>query len=436
MTEGLRAQHAEKSNVSGPMVAQGPVFAPHVFRLRQTPRLLFLLVVAMAAVWLALMHHLERKRFANAFSSCHWSGWEPWDSAGLGARPHRVAIVADPQIIDDYTYPGLPRLLQLVFRKFTDNYLHQSYRYLQSVLDPDTTVFLGDLFDGGRDWDNATWTAEYDRFNRIFPLRTDRATFRGLPGNHDIGLQNISVATRARFAEHFGASNDCYVLGNHSFLQLDTISYMHDDPAVHTEARTFVETVQSTLDPNFPRIVLTHVPFHRNSVLEPCGPGRESTKPFPLMYGYQYQTIIDFWASDKILRELNPVLVLSGDDHDYCDMTHLDYEDPTRNLAREISCKSVSMTSGIKYPAYQLLSLHNPQDAVSPNSGKTYETRMCSLPTPYVNFKTYAFAYVLTCAVWWYVHFHQKRGRKASATFLFHCAVILVFVVSLLLSYN
>ena len=34
--------------------------------------------------------------------------------------------------------------------------MRRSYRQLQQVLRPDTVFFLGDLFDGGREWKTAT----------------------------------------------------------------------------------------------------------------------------------------------------------------------------------------------------------------------------------------------------------------------------------------
>ena len=37
----------------------------------------------------------------------------------------------------------------------TDNYLRRSYNQLISQLSPDTVFFLGDLFDGGREWKTA-----------------------------------------------------------------------------------------------------------------------------------------------------------------------------------------------------------------------------------------------------------------------------------------
>ncbi len=60
--------------------------------------------------------------------------------------------MADPQLIDPHSYPGRPWPLDSLTYLVTDNYLRRSYNQLQGQLHPDTVFFLGDLFDGGREW--------------------------------------------------------------------------------------------------------------------------------------------------------------------------------------------------------------------------------------------------------------------------------------------
>ena len=69
-----------------------------------------------------------------------------------GATPHHLILVADPQIVDPHTYTGRPWPLSAMTESHTDMYLYRSYKNLQSYLSPDTIFFLGDLFDGGREW--------------------------------------------------------------------------------------------------------------------------------------------------------------------------------------------------------------------------------------------------------------------------------------------
>ena len=131
-------------------------------------------------------------------------------------------------------------------------YLRKSFRQLQQTLDPETVLFLGDLFDGGREWSTPPgekdrfssdkqwrkygetfWLKEYYRFSQIFfdPWfeRTDYRRLRkivaGLPGNHDLGLgMGIRLPVRRRFQAYFGSGNRVDLIGNHSFVSVDTVS--------------------------------------------------------------------------------------------------------------------------------------------------------------------------------------------------------------------
>lgn len=369
-------------------------------RLAESGSFLKLLVIILA-LWVLLIHYFERIRVRNAVNACQWDTWENWKGDKAKVKPHRIALLADPQLVDDHTYPKLPRLANYVIRKMSDNYLYINHKYMQAYLDPDTTIFVGDLFDGGREWDDDVWFEEYKRFNTIFPRKPNRRSFRSLPGNHDIGYQNISYHNVRRFSTFFGELNDAFELGNHTFVQLDTISMSHEDEQINEESGAFLDSIDAITNPMLPRILLSHVPLYRDPNVEVCGPGRESKKRFPLQRGYQYQTVIDYSITKEVLDKVNPMLVFSGDDHDYCDTVHIDYLDNTKMLAREISCKTPSMTNGIKYPAFHLLSLNNPYDPkpksalLDSDDRKTYETMMCYLPNPYRAVKVYGFCLLL-----------------------------------------
>ena len=166
-------------------------------------------------------------------------------------------MVADPQLVDPHTYPGRPWPFSSLTVYFTDQYLRRSFSLLQRELEPDTGFFLGDLFDGGREWSTSHgrkktsysaderwhkygmnfWLKEYYRFGRIFidtwaskessgrKGQRGRKMITSLPGNHDLGLGNgIRIPVRHRFNAYFGESNRINVIGNHSFVSVDTVS--------------------------------------------------------------------------------------------------------------------------------------------------------------------------------------------------------------------
>lgn len=113
----------------------------HYFSLLAVP----LLVIA----WIYTIRHGERKTFEQHIEDCAWSSWEDWPAE---AAPHRLVFIADPQIVDPHTYPDRPWPLSTLTERYTDRYMRRNYQLINGKLDPDSIVFLGDLFDGGREW--------------------------------------------------------------------------------------------------------------------------------------------------------------------------------------------------------------------------------------------------------------------------------------------
>ena len=154
-------------------------------------------------------------------------------------------------MVDPHTYPGRPWPLSTLTVRYTDLYIRKSFQQIQSILAPGSVFFLGDLFDGGREWstgqgedgesvdkrwrryDTSFWLKEYRRFARIFfntwlrggQGQVDRKMVVELPGNHDLGLGNgIRLSVRKRFQTYFGNGNRIDIVGNHTFVSLDTVS--------------------------------------------------------------------------------------------------------------------------------------------------------------------------------------------------------------------
>ncbi|KAL9109095.1 MAG: hypothetical protein Q9227_006186 [Pyrenula ochraceoflavens] len=212
---------------------------------------------ALVLIWVLLLWWGERLVFEHAVQSCDWGNWEKWPAA---SRPHRVVFIADPQLVDPHTYPGRPWPLSSITVTYSDLYLKRSYGYLQKYLKPDSVMFLGDLFDGGREWstmksqspdkkfkkyDNSFWAKEYRRFVRIFmdrfaygstPISSTspptRKLIASLPGNHDLGFASgIQIPVKSRFEAYFGPTNRIDILGNHTFVAVDTVSLSAMDQA-------------------------------------------------------------------------------------------------------------------------------------------------------------------------------------------------------------
>ena len=420
-----------------------------------------------------------------------------------GAKPHHLVLVADPQLIDPHSYPGRPWPINPITLLVTDNYLRRSYNQLQWQLKPDTIFFLGDLFDGGREWKTLHgkfddpewlphtkseqkhlkkwnkkygedfWLQEYARFGDIFLKpwlaggsqasvgQRGRKIIASLPGNHDLGFgSGIKLPVRDRFEAYFGEGNRVDVIGNHSFVSVDTVSLsadtsnqasMNEVQQIFKPANEFLDDVQiakrkslekelrflrgdteevvfphkiedlevadfnnlPTLDPgaggaDLPTILLTHVPLYRPEGT-PCGPMREHWPPttppkgqkapvnpdgrnaIKVWAGYQYQNVLSEADSVKLIEKIgNVVHAFSGDDHDYCEVTH----DARQANVPEITVKSISMAMGVPTPGFLMVSLYNPiDDAGNPLAGsgkQTLQTHLCLLPTqPWLTYASF-----------------------------------------------
>lgn len=214
-----------------------------------------------------------------------------------GANPHHLIFIADPQITDPHSYPGSPiaPLLLLIF----DNFLLRSFRAISTSLRPDSVFFLGDLFDGGREWATSRgefvdpkwgrqrakdekklvdtwhrkygedyWLHEYGRFGDIFfdhfndggevggAWQRGRKLVASLPGNHDLGFgAQVQLSVRNRFEAFFGDVNRVDVVGNHTIVSVDSVSLsadtsefkdIHDLTPIYGPVNKFLDEVKTT----------------------------------------------------------------------------------------------------------------------------------------------------------------------------------------------
>ncbi|AQZ13378.1 hypothetical protein BZL39_E07180 [Zygosaccharomyces parabailii] len=333
-------------------------------------------IAILLILWFAEVWYYERIVVQRVIKRCEWDSWEEWPA---NATPHRVALFADPQLLDCSSYPNRTWVINEATKVVADNYHRRNWKFIQYWLSPDTNFFLGDLFDGGRYNKDAYWMEQYKRFNNIFPKVPFKKTIMSVPGNHDIGFNVLKDSFR-RFTAFFGEASNYMDVGNHTFVLVDTISMSDkENPQISSIPKNFLHEFASGYHP-LPKIMLSHIPLWRDPKKLPCGPGRESAKPFPIERGKDYQTVIDGYITPEVLSKVQPDAIFCGDDHDYCHIIQKYEANGVTKTAEEYSVKSCAMNMGIKYPAIQLISLWNP-DAVGSNSGKkTFQTEVCYLP--------------------------------------------------------
>ncbi|KAK3939693.1 hypothetical protein QBC46DRAFT_315368 [Diplogelasinospora grovesii] len=446
------------------MVVAAMVFSARRLRQNLAWHRLFSFPHLLVAFWVVLLLWGERWVFHSKVEKCRWSNWEQWPA---GANPHHLILVADPQLIDPHSYPGRPWPINPLIVLITDNYLRRSYNQLQWQLNPETIFFLGDLFDGGREWKTAHgefkdpewgphptneqkylkswnrkygedfWLREYARFGDIFfspwveagrrpeNAQKRRKLIASLPGNHDLGFgAEIKIPVRDRFEAYFGEGNRVDVIGNHTFVSVDTVSLSarssdvsggYDLSNIYKPTEHFLDDVQWTkgkavekelrfmrgevpevkfehriedLDkadfknrptlpegaPELPTILLTHVPLYRPPGT-PCGPLREHWPPTKPPKGQEGPVIPDDRNAISVTRGYQYQNVLNEDDsvmlvkkvgnvvHAFSGDDH-DYCElkhaANQGNVPEITVKSISMAMGVPTPAFLMVSMYNP----------------------------------------------------------------------------
>ncbi|KNC97928.1 uncharacterized protein SPPG_06918 [Spizellomyces punctatus DAOM BR117] len=298
--------------------------------------LLWIVNVFVCEVWLSRAY----------IGRCSWPA-----SDQDGANPIRVVVIADPQLTDAYSYSQSGLGLALT-QFYSDLYMKRNFKVLQSKLEPDVVVFLGDIMDGGREWaDDQVFEEELQRVRRVFWIRSPKTRVLWVAGNHDIGFGNkVLPDAYARFRKTFGEPNYAVDLANFTVVALDTVSLSGTPGPIHYDkARTFLDSFKDPSQKS--RVLLTHIPLFRSHDAG-CGPGRRH----PVIHqgaGYQYQNLVVETLSEEILTKIRPSIVLSGDDHDWCEYTHR--VGGVESIEHTIA--TFSWMQGNHYPGFALLTL-------------------------------------------------------------------------------
>ncbi|KAI9459089.1 Metallo-dependent phosphatase [Russula earlei] len=370
----------------------------------------------MRIAWLAVVLWFELGIFITAGTRCRWP-----DPAT------HILLIADPQILDQRSYPERNSFLRAVSRIFVDMNLRKAWRVAKGT-HPHAVIFLGDMMDNGfADMPIEEYQESIRRFRSIFSAPRSLPVYY-IPGNHDVGLgnrQGTSTSARYRYKTVFGPLAQQAFLGGHSLFMIDAPALVDEDWHREESGRNrtaglpqelaYLRHIRAQHNADAPLILFTHIPLYRLPGSS-CGPLREKGS-LPAVRGQGYQTLFTPETSQLLLNELQPTLIFSGDDHDYCEYTH------TANGRRipEVTVKSLSIAMGVRQPGYQLLSLSS--------EARTSAHKPCTLPD---QLRVYCWVYVplalgtvLLVAARATLSRQQRHAAKRSETLPEHCVVSL-----------
>ncbi|KAF9526680.1 hypothetical protein CPB83DRAFT_857613 [Crepidotus variabilis] len=358
------------------------------------------IIPALRLFWVVTALIGELGVFYWSLGGCRWPKINIGHETRQPVPTKHVLLIADPQVQHPVLIAPKSWWSRPLRRILFELNLRKSW-HVTSRLKPDVVIFMGDMLANGK---AATTFEQYDfaaqKFKSIFDV--DPSTeIHYVPGNNDVGLGLLPAASqklRAYYTRSFGPLNQQLIIQNHTFVALDAPGLIDEDYLRHGTEVTFAEwkplpegsisfaKAISAYDPERV-ILLSHVPLSRSETAY-CGPLRERGS-IRRGAGQGWQSMLGKQTSRFLLESLQPILVYSADNRDYCEHKHLI---PTRGQSnshrtydettREVTLKSFSMSVHIHQPGFQLLSLVDPAKLANPSLNSFADTT-CFLPDQY-----------------------------------------------------
>jgi len=293
-----------------------------------------------------------------------------------------VAVVADPQLTDEASYPWLSRFKLDLVKFYSDLYMRRAFKFGLSRFRPDAVVFLGDIFDGGRTLGSSrTYRRHMRRFRRVFgDPKSEDPKFLFVAGNHDVGIQEWYSKKAAKlFADNFGERSYSVDVCKHRLVFIDSPSLLEKDNH-KTQAyldRAQIAASEGRGDLNV--LLFSHVPLWRGERVR-CRNSDEVPrykKDIRASGGESYQNTLPVKVTSRILNDLNPNFVFSGDDHDNCFVQHRWVAQKKIHRAPEHTFGTFSWLQGNVHPSFGILKLTSCSGSDEPPK---LSVGVCSLP--------------------------------------------------------
>ncbi|WWD21088.1 hypothetical protein CI109_105569 [Kwoniella shandongensis] len=345
-------------------------------------------LLALRFGWVVLVIWFEVGDFFHSLSTCRFpDSVLRRSNPSLSTPPTHVVLLADTHVPHprlSYAPDSRPWVNWLK-QQMDELFMRKSWNVVMRLGRIDAVIVVGDMLDWGRGvMSDEEYEDYYRQFRSIFQLPSN-VPMHFVPGNHDIPLgpnKMFSPHSRDRYAQHFSPPNAILPIANHSLIMLDAVGLVEEDYRRYAAEMQFgewdgveggvIEFVKDLGDepPPAPRILISHIPLARPEA-STCGPLRERGR-ISKGAGPGYQNLLGSETSKFLLEALQPSIVFSGDDHDYCEHTH-------PNGIREVTIKSFSSSTGIRRPGFQLLSLVPPASS-GYSASLTHADRPCFLP--------------------------------------------------------
>lgn len=384
-----------------------------------------LITNALRLIWVVVVISGELGAFFWSLSGCRWPSIDLGHKVRQKVKNTHVLLIADPQVQHPALLARKSRWASPMRRAWFELNLRKSW-HVASRLSPDAVIFLGDMLGNGKMSQNRE---EYDlaaqKFKSIFWIDSSMSVHY-IPGNNDVGLGSVSSVAKTfkgYYEQTFGPLNQRFVISNHTFIGINAPGLVDEDYQRQAKYISFddwkpipdgsVSFVKDVAEYGPGHVILlSHIPLSRSETAE-CGPLREHGS-IRRGAGPGYQSMLGKQTTNFLLKSLDPLVIFSADNRDYCEYTHVLPGTRTdgynrANAIREVTVKSFSMSTHISRPGFQLLSLVDPAKMAHPNLPSLADAP-CLLPDQYRIYASF-YAPCLCITLFVLIVFNLRRPR-------------------------
>lgn len=199
----------------------------------------------------------------------NYATWPKLHSPTPNENTTRLLLIADPQLIGENDEPWYQ---SWAAQWDSDRYLRNTFLLANAYVRPNSTIFLGDLFDEGLSSTDEQFDRYVKRFNNIYQCEKMYKTFGTqqihISGDNDIGGEYFgdrTISLEKRFEMNFGSVVDLFQLNSFiNLLKLDldnTVSFYRDKKRSRIKRMYQDLKIKQTDKPKVPKftVVLNHM---------------------------------------------------------------------------------------------------------------------------------------------------------------------------------
>lgn len=320
-----------------------------------------ILIVAISIFWCEFGYYY----FVFYFNCSSWPGVAV-SADNDGGNLTKLMIIADTHIMGPKKSVKLDKLRR-------EWQMKQAFSISNRIFQPDTIVFLGDLFDEASFSHDEAFQKACQDFESTFGFDHDQQEFIVLAGNHDVGFHNQMKTVPyllQRFTKTYMSTENIelshtpktrhlnLILTNSMSFYNDTCLYCSQSLA---ELRQLEEHLRQQLqnDPDnyAPPILLGHIPLFRANDFNCSYPSRMNEK---VAQGNQEgEDVLHEAVSRLLLTRLRPRLSVSGHSHMLCHTDHqIDFNEHSESFY-EITISSYNHKYAELEPGFLLMTANS-----------------------------------------------------------------------------